>query len=114
MQLTVAVVILTTVLSLAISGRPRAALASSLAVALAYLAIHDGPRWLVFSSIARMVGTALTRLSRDPASSIQAMLAAGFVGWLMAAVLRSAFSDAPRGDWDPDQPRRLRRARRTA
>jgi hypothetical protein len=114
MQLTVAVVLLTTVLSLAISGRSTGGAACFFAVVLAHLAIHTGPRWLVFSSIARMLGAALTRLSRDPASSIQAMLAAGVVGWFIALALRGLFSDEPRGDWDPDQPRRLRRARRAA
>ncbi len=111
MQLTVAVVILTTVLSLAIESRSRAAATSFFVVVLSNLVIHIGPHWLVFSVIARAVGTVLKRMARDPTSSVVAMLAAGFVGWLLAAVLRGAFSDEARGDWDPDQPKHVQRTR---
>jgi hypothetical protein len=112
MQLTVAVVILTMLLSLAIHDRPRSAAASFCAVVVSHFVIHVGPHWLVFSSLARELGTQLKHLSRDPTSSVLAMLAAGLVGWLLAGALRSVFSDEPRGDWDPDNPKRLRRAAR--
>jgi hypothetical protein len=114
MQLTVAVVILTAVMNLVIDGRSRALAASFFVVVAAHFVIHVGPRWLVFSVIARSLGTALKHLSYDPTSSVLAMLAAGLVGWLLAGVVRAAFSDEPRGDWDPDRPKSARRSRKPA
>jgi hypothetical protein len=111
MQLTVSVAALTALIALLFSNPQRSFLVGFCSVVLFHLLIHIGPKWMSFSEISRLLGFFLNRLSRDPASTAPAMLAAGFTGWILAIWFRSAFVERHRTDWDPDAPKPLRRAR---